>query len=258
VNSRSPDDVLASPLGLQLLDYLAGADLESLTEVDLSRLLLQAVQEASIYGADYDAHVASLRSRASKVESLAGWLRRRMPQWWHDMDRARQVWVGSTPEPPDELRLMIDLDPIHAEASKPKRAFWTSTADPAVVSPWLEWPERMFSGPSHLWRVAVSAAARVAEVHTPAQWSAFARTYAGAHQAFRWSGRPQSTPGSARIDPDWSKVAGDWDGVHLSVGGLLTAQDVPYESNGATTELRGWDMESTVWFRWSFDSVGRL
>jgi hypothetical protein len=216
------------------------------------------VQEASIYSADYEAHVAGLRSRALALESLAGWLKRRMPQWWHDLDGERQVWVGSNAEPPDRLRMVVDLDPIHAEASKPKWAFWTSTVDPAVVAPWLEWPERMFSGPSQLWRVVVSPATRVAEIHTPAQWSAFARTYAGAHQAFRWSGRPHSPPGSARIDPDWSKVAEEWDGVHLSVGGLLTAQDVSYQSDELTTELRGWDMESTVWFRWSFDSVERL
>jgi hypothetical protein len=243
---------------MQLVDYLSSADLDSLTDVDLSHLLLRAVQETSIYGADYDVHVAGLRSRASMFVSLAGWLRRRMPQWWHDMDRERQVWVGSAAEPPDQLLMVVDLDPMHAEASKPKRAFWTSTVDPAVVSPWLEWPEGMLSGPSHLWRVAVSTAARVAEIHTPAEWSSFARTYAGAHRAFRWSGRPQSPPGSARTDPDWSKVAEDWDGVHLSVGGLLTAQDVPYRSDGVTTELRGWDMESTAWFRWSFDSADRL
>jgi hypothetical protein len=258
MNSSPPDDLLGSPLGLHLLDHLAGADLGTLTDVDLSRLLLEAVQETSIYSADYEAHVAGLRSRAPALESLAGWLRRRMPQWWQDVDGERQVWVGSTAEPPDQLRLVVDLDPIHAEASKPKRAFWTSTVDPAAVSPWLESPERMVSGLSYLWRVAVFPAARVAEIHTPAQWSALARTYAGAHQAFRWSGRPHSPPVSARIDPDWSKVAEDWDGVHLSVSGLLTAQDVPYRSEGATTELRGWDMESTVWFRWLFDSVERL
>jgi hypothetical protein len=63
-------------------------------------------------------------------------------------------------------------------------------------------------------------------------------------------------PSSAqRLDPDWSKVAADWDGVHLSVGGWLTAEDVPYESGGVITELRGWDVESTAWFRWSFDDV---
>ena len=119
---------------MQLLDYLSSAELNSLTDIDLSHLLLRAVQEMSIHNAEYDDHVAGLRSRISRFESLAGWLRRRMPQWWHGVDRERQVWVGSTVAAPDQRLMVVDLDPLHAEASKPKRAFWTSTVDPAVVA----------------------------------------------------------------------------------------------------------------------------
>lgn len=62
---------------------------------------------------------------------------------------------------------------------------------------------------------------------------------------------------SERLDPEWSAVAKHWDAVHLSVGGWLTAEDVTYESAGQTTELRGWNLESTVWLRWSFSSAER-
>jgi hypothetical protein len=83
----------------------------------------------------------------------------------------------------------------------------------------------------------------VFEIHSPADWADLASTYPSGHSP---------------IDPDWAEVANDWDGVHLSRGGLVTAQDVAYALDNDTTELRGWDMESTAWLRWSFASVERL
>lgn len=66
------------------------------------------------------------------------------------------------------------------------------------------------------------------------------------------------SPEFARVDPDWSKVVRDWDGVHLSTGGYLTTEDVSFQREGVKTELRGWNMESTVWLRWAFSSVEAL
>ena len=42
------------------------------------------------------------------------------------------------------------------------------------------------------------------------------------------------------------------------MAGVMTAEDVAYERDGVVTELRGWDMESTVWLRWIFTSVEEL
>jgi hypothetical protein len=52
------------------------------------------------------------------------------------------------------------------------------------------------------------------------------------HVAISLSGSGATTLGS--------EVSRDWDGVHLSIGGWLTAEDVPHESAGVKTELRGW------------------
>ena len=99
--------------------------------------------------------------------------------------------------------------------------------------------------------------ARMLEIHSRDAWAALARFYPRAEAGFTFTSapRPQS---AVRLDPDWSALSRDWDGVHLSIGGWLTAEDVPYQSEGQTTELRGWDMESTVWLRWSFSSVERV
>jgi hypothetical protein len=60
------------------------------------------------------------------------------------------------------------------------------------------------------------------------------------------------------IEPDWQAVARDWDGIHLSVGGVLTAERVRWGQPRAQTHLFGWDVESTAWLRWVFDRVERL
>lgn len=49
------------------------------------------------------------------------------------------------------------------------------------------------------------------------------------------------------VTPDWQAVAADWDGVHLTVGGWLTARSRPVVLGAAYTLLEGWETERTVW-----------
>ena len=41
----------------------------------------------------------------------------------------------------------------------------------------------------------------------------------------------------------------EWDGVHLSLGGLLTAEQNKYESPAGWTFLDAWHAEQTRWLR---------
>ncbi len=255
-------DLLVGPYGLQLLSLVSQRPAADFTDDDLTGLLSQLEFYVSRYRSDYEPYIEALRSNAPELRHMAAWLPQRMVRWWHDLDRNQQVWAGRSAGAPVEAQLIVDLSPFNAETPKPRQAFWTSTFVPTVISPWLDSPEAQFSGPPHAWKVTVTESARVLEINSPAAWFALAHAYPGAREAFRYS--PQYSPrivrpaGSSRLDPDWSKVSQDWDGVHVSVGGWMTAEDVPYESAGVTTELRGWNMESTVWFRWSFSSVEPL
>lgn len=58
--------------------------------------------------------------------------------------------------------------------------------------------------------------------------------------------------------PDFSLVAANWDGVHLSFGGLLIATHVPVEGPGGRTLLDSWEAEQTVWLSPSFVAETRL
>ena len=58
--------------------------------------------------------------------------------------------------------------------------------------------------------------------------------------------------------PNWAAVAGEWDGVHMTLGGLLTAEQVRVDGPKGWTQHRFWDAELTVWLRWVFTEVVRL
>ncbi|NAZ75483.1 hypothetical protein GTQ99_08615 [Kineococcus sp. T13] len=109
-------------------------------------------------------------------------------------------------------------------------------------------------------RLHVAEGARVAEVHSAADW----------HELVVRYGDPATHPGSdgslarsADLDnglaPTWSAVAEDYDGVHLSFAGLLSALHVPTTSTGVgTTTLWAWEWERTHWIRPAFTATTEL
>ena len=52
-----------------------------------------------------------------------------------------------------------------------------------------------------------------------------------------------------RLVPNWGAVSEEWDGVHLSLGGLLTSEQNRYESSDGWTMLDFWHAEQTHWLR---------
>lgn len=53
-------------------------------------------------------------------------------------------------------------------------------------------------------------------------------------------------------------MAEDWDAVHLTLGGFLTAEQVRLDGPEGWTEHRFWEFEQTVWLRWVFSMVEDL
>jgi hypothetical protein len=252
------EELCSSPIGLQVLDLISQRQAEVLADEDMNGLLEQLEFYVTRWRGDYDEYVAGLKSRAATLAPLGEWLPQRMPRWWDDVDRTKQVWVGRTTSAPARGQLLVDLSAFDRETPKPKQALWTCTETPDLVSPWLQSHEKLDRGPETIWRITASPDARVAEIHSPDAWARLVRSHPRAEAGNTYTTvlpRPES---SRRLDPDWSKVSRDFDGIHLSIGGWLTAEDVPLDLDGATTELRGWNMESTVWFRWVFSSVELL
>lgn len=60
------------------------------------------------------------------------------------------------------------------------------------------------------------------------------------------------------LEPDWAKVAEDWDAAHLTLGGMLTSHQIAVRSEAGWTYHYGWDAEQTCWLRWKFPQHDRL
>ncbi|OMQ14593.1 hypothetical protein A7K94_0215560 [Modestobacter sp. VKM Ac-2676] len=109
-------------------------------------------------------------------------------------------------------------------------------------------------------RLEVTGHARVAEVHSAADWHGLCARYGdpGTHR-----GSDANLRDAAGIEngvaPTWSALGADHDGVHLSFAGLLSALYVPVDSPQiGTTTLWAWDWECTHWVRSVFPTTAVL
>jgi hypothetical protein len=110
------------------------------------------------------------------------------------------------------------------------------------------------------WPLAPRAGARVYEVDGPAAWAALVTRYpldvsrSRQHDWWRatgWTGQ--------WLIPDYQAVARDYDAVHVSVLGYLTAAGVPVPAgpdDRARTLLAGWDPDATWWLTDSLVPAG--
>jgi hypothetical protein len=194
--------------------------------------------------------------------------------WWSaPLDRAAQLLLSAQNDPPrDAMHLNVPEGPNdwwETYAQRPIVGITTSTQLPVApdepirsgahaelccgISDW----DAVY--PVHQARLQVSAAARVYEVDSAADWHRLVQRY--------WE--PATHPGSdknlrdaADIDngpaPTWSRVAADYDAVHLTFAGLLTGLYVPHATEELRTTLWAWDWESTCWLRSVFPTATTL
>ena len=95
--------------------------------------------------------------------------------------------------------------------------------------------------PLTVYQLVIPETYRVFEIHCPAEWHNLCVNYPA-------PGRDQSGRHDGRITPDWNAVSMDWDGVHLSFGGLLACEQARYERDGAWSMHQFWQAELSFWF----------
>ncbi|MEE2570688.1 hypothetical protein V1638_14980 [Pseudarthrobacter sp. J64] len=105
-------------------------------------------------------------------------------------------------------------------------------------------------GWEHATTIPVRGIGQTLEIRTAEDWIELCRqfpldvTASRRHDWYRVSGR-----GEGRwVIPDWERVAGTWDAVHLTVMGYLNAAARALDLDDQTaTVLAGWDPDSTIW-----------
>jgi hypothetical protein len=112
-----------------------------------------------------------------------------------------------------------------------------------LVEDSLGWTEAL------CWPMAFRADARIYEIRGPEDWTNLVSRYplevtrARWHDWFKVTGRAGTW-----LIPDYAAVAADYDAVHLTIGGYLTAAGRALAVSGsAATMLAGWDPDKTYW-----------
>jgi hypothetical protein len=253
-----PVEDIASCLQALLLKVPNKGYFEQLSPERLSELIVQCGQDLTPFQESYQQQVDVLLASGLALRPFAAHLLAApgTATWFTGLDRKRQEWLSSTGLPPQESSFHPDLRSYGAGNTKPRQTLWTSTSLTAHTSGWLHylrWGEDHRAPPYLRWHMEVLPSARVYEIHGPQTWQSLCLAYpAPSCMAY-----PRCRSDDL-IEPDWQAVSQDWDGVHLSVGGLLTTERVRWGTPGRQTHLFGWSVESTAWLRWVFHNVERL
>lgn len=272
-DDHSPDALMTAPAGQSLLALVHGLDL---SPNDLSdpltafHVATDAMNMISRWDLTTPARLEQLAidtpARRPIAEEIMG--AAELAWWWAPLDRGSQLWSSHAGS--DSLEPGLDragagpMSHFERYAHKPHPAILTSTAKATDISSLII--ASLFGNGDlqpHPYdairrcRFTVRPTTRVYEIGGPGDWAALARRYPaidpGGHH------RPMAPDGSLgpgeppEIVPDWPAVARDWDGVHVSLGGMLLATDVWVADAAGSSRFWGWDCEGTYWLRWSFN-----
>lgn len=167
--------------------------------------------------------------------------------WWSDLDRMAQQELGWP---------KIDRQPLQVPDEPPSR--WeryahkhaTARVTSTRFGAWSCLGHATASGVGDLPRaeetslhdVTIAPAARVVEIHGAEDWHRLCHR----HPARRPAASPLPRD---ELVPDWSLVARDHAGVHLSFGGWLAALWNTVTSAQGTTTMWAFEGECTMWLR---------
>jgi hypothetical protein len=172
------------------------------------------------------------------------------------LDTARQLWIGTAPptpspeDPPAPSRERFiqaqDASAVPASTKPSSLGLYTSTATRSGLSMWrahldLYYGSDLYPLPWYTWEVRASAESSILEIASAREWAEFVGEYARDEGGLLY--------------PDWRAVAGDFDAVHVTARAVVAMQGFNLPTARGTTAATYWDLESTLWLRWRFDSV---
>lgn len=250
------EEILASPFGCA---FFANAGEFGYLPGDLANpavsmpLAAQAVGYVEKWNADHEADVERALGLAPILRPLVeATLAYDGTAWWYEpIAPERQVWIAHEGEPPDTIQWNRPESPPsrwERYAQKPLGLQYTTTlyGGSATRDGYASlliayenragdlWPQ---SWPLQCWRMRMPADVKVYELNGPDDWHRLCVEY------------PAHDFEDGRLVPDWGAASADWDGVHLSLGGLLGCEQSRRESAAGWSMHEFWHAESTHWLR---------
>jgi hypothetical protein len=252
VNQITADLLLAAPAACAflLLVEKSGVSVEEAVRPPLAlELAAKALYVLDPWSGRHDAVVEHVIRAAGSLDVLAAEIVQALDTgWWFEpLDRRSQLWLGTSWDSAPVVAPLVSDPHFAAMMQLPRSWLTTSTAyqGRSAVHALLaqqagDW-DPAYPLPARA--VQVDDAARVLELNTPKDWHRLATSYAQEAAA-----RPSSDK-AREVVPDWTGVASDWDGIHLTFGGFLLSVFVKETHGKAVTQLWRWESESTLWLR---------
>ena len=250
--------ILDSPLGCAFMMgvYESAIEPEALAAPELSlRLAAESIGLVEHFRSDHEIAVAEALEYGKGLGPLTrAVLEHHGTSWWFEpIDLGRQLWIGkgiASPDTasPDTASWHPPPDPPsrwEVYAQQPAGVQNTSTLfgehcsllmayDVRAGDYWREYPLAC-------WKLQIAPDVKVYEVLGAEDWHQLCVQYPARRR-------------DGGLTVNWGAAARDWDGVHLSLGGLLSGEQAGYESAVGWSLLDFWHAEQTFWFR-SLESV---
>jgi hypothetical protein len=172
------------------------------------------------------------------------------------LDQRRQQWIGTAKRsasalPPELTRQSFasaDAPTSARPSTKPAGlGFYSSTTTNDGRSMWRVFLETGREASLHprpwvVWDVRpYGDRARVCEIDSAETWCELVHAYA--------------TRADDLLYPDWRAIATDFDGVHMTLAAIVATQGFTFVTSAGPIAAAYWDLETTLWLRWCFDSV---
>jgi hypothetical protein len=102
------------------------------------------------------------------------------------------------------------------------------------------WGGTLFPRPWHIYKLVINPRARVLEINRAKDWVRLVEDC--------------SIEVAGLLYPDWSRLSRDYDGVHMTIAAIVAMQGLRLSSPKGLIVETYWDVESTLWLNWVFNS----
>jgi hypothetical protein len=169
--------------------------------------------------------------------------------WFGPPDLDHQGYISHEIEIPQPLKWTspgVEPKDFERSSQQPASIQHTSTLFGTDASLFASYEDgvgdNLIHHPLPCWEFKVLTRPRIFEIHSAEDWHELCVRYPA-------KGHDQSGHEGGWLVPNWGAVSLEWDGVHLSFGGVLTAEQVRFESDAGWTCLNFWHAEQTFWLK---------
>ena len=172
------------------------------------------------------------------------------------LEQRRQEWIGTakrsgsaaSPELTRQSFVSADAAAHVGPSTKPAGVgIYSSTAASDGRSMWRVFLEigteaSLHPRPWAIWGLRPCGdRAKVCEIDGAETWCDLVQAY--------------PTRADGLLYPDWRAIATDFDGVHMTLAAIVATQGFTLLTSAGPIAAAYWDIETTLWLRWRFESV---